>query len=223
MKTLYIAKILTLASPLYAEAMLVSDGRITAVGDKESILASHADIDSIVECGGVIMPSFIDAHGHFNSMSAASLCCSVRGVDSIEEIRRRVDGHIKNRSIGEGGWVLVRDYNEQLLPGGKHPTLAELDEISPDRPMRIAHASGHAALFNSAALKLAGITDDTPSPAGGEICRTDGRINGCMLESASGLVGKYIPPMSREDIRRGMKRAQQEYASYGITTVHIDS
>ena len=47
MKTLYIARILTLASPLYAEAMLVSDGRIAAVGDKESILASHADIDSI--------------------------------------------------------------------------------------------------------------------------------------------------------------------------------
>ena len=89
MKTLYIARILTLSSPLYAEAMLVSDGRIAAVGDKESILASHADIDSIGEGGGIIIPSFIDAHGHFNSMSAAALCCSVRGVSTIKEIGRR--------------------------------------------------------------------------------------------------------------------------------------
>ena len=89
MKTLYIAKILTLASPLYADAMLVEDGRIIAVADKKSILASHPDIDRTVECDGVIMPSFIDAHGHFNSMSAAALCCSVRGVSTIKEIGRR--------------------------------------------------------------------------------------------------------------------------------------
>lgn len=221
MKHLYYGgRIITLAEPLYAEAMLVSEGRILALGNKEELCALHPDVDGSTDlAGAVIMPSFIDAHGHFNSVAANTLSCSVRGVDSIGEIKRRVDEYIKERGIPVGEWVRVKDYNEHLLPNSAHPTLAELDAISPDRPMQIAHASGHSALYNSIALEIAGITPDTPTPAGGEICKTDGIPNGYMLESASGLVGKYIPPFSREEMRAGFLEAQKFYASYGITTV----
>lgn len=205
---------------LYAEAMLVSGGRILAVGGEAEIRAAHADVDCEVDIGGaVLMPSFIDAHGHFNSIAASTLACSVRGVGSIGEIARRVREYIDKRQIPVGEWVRVRDYNEHLLPGSAHPTLAELDAICPDRPMQIAHQSGHSALYNSCALELAGITDSTPDPVGGEICRTDGHPNGYMLEGASGLVSRYIPPYSREEMRVGFLEAQKFYASFGITTV----
>lgn len=221
MKTLfYGGRILTLASPLYADAMIVEDGRILDVGALSALLEKYSgELCRVDICGKMIMPSFIDAHGHYNSIAASSMLCSVRGADSIEEIKQRVDEYIKQRDIKPGEWVRVRDYNEHLLPKSRHPSLCELDCICPERPMRIAHASGHSALYNTAALKIAGITDDTPSPAGGEICKSNGKVNGYMLESASALVSKYIPALSREEMRAGFVRAQTEYAKYGITTV----
>ncbi len=219
MKHLYFGgKILTLADPLYAEAMLVEDGRIAAVGREADLrlLGAHTESDL---CGKVIMPSFIDAHGHFNSIAASALTCSVRGVGSVGELGRCVSEYIRKRSIPAGGWVRVKDYNEHFFPNSAHPTLEELDAICPDRPMQIAHQTGHSALYNSRALEIAGITASTPSPAGGEICKTDGKPNGYMLEGASALVGKHIPPFSREEMRSGFLEAQKFYAGYGITTV----
>ena len=220
MKTLfYNAKIITLASPLYTEAMLVEDGRILRTGDYSALCEGLGGEVQKIDLGGrVVMPSFVDCHGHYSNMSCASMLCSLRGVCSIDEIKRRVDEYIRQRNIKPGEWVRVRDYNEQLLDTATHPTLEQLDLICPDRPMKIDHASGHSSLCNSQALRIAGITDETPSPAGGEICRTDGHVNGYLLESAAHLVGAHVPALCRDEIRKGMKKMQQIYASYGITT-----
>ena len=216
----YGGRILTLASPLYAEAMLVEDGRILRTGEYSSLCEGlEGEVQKIDLGGRVIMPSFIDAHGHYNSIAASTLDCSVRGACSIEEIKARVDAYIKKRSIGAGEWVRVRDYDENRLPGALHPTLCELDYICPDRPMRIAHASGHSTLYNSRALEIAGIDDATPSPDGGEICKSDGHVCGYMLESACRLVNRHIPAPSREELRGAFIEAQRTYAAYGITTV----
>lgn len=219
MKTLYCAKILTLASPLYAEAMLVEDGRILAVGRRSEICGTHTDINEAIETNGVIMPSFIDCHGHFNSMAARRMQCSVRGADSVEQIAAGVAAFIEKMQISEGEWVTVSDYDENLLPERKHPTLSMLDSICPRNPLRIMHASGHAGLANSLALKLCGITADTPDPSGGEIGRTNGVPNGYLSESAMGICNKHVPNISIEDMRRGCIEAQKQYAAYGITTV----
>ncbi len=221
MKTLYYGgKILTLGEPLYAEALVEEGGRILAVGEEAVLRASlsgeYAETDL---SGRVLMPGFIDAHGHFNSIAAASVRCSLRDADSVDEIRRRIRAFIKEKNVAPGEWIRAADYDENFLPGAKHPGIEELDSFCPDNPLMIGHKTGHAALYNSRAFEICGVTADTPAPAGGEIGKTDGKLNGYMSESACGLCNSKIPPMSTEEFMEGCISAQQKYAAYGITTV----
>ena len=221
MKKLYFgAKILTLKEPMFAEAVLVEDGRIIAVGERSALLeTSNEPIEEIDLGGGVLMPSFIDAHGHFISVVANYAHPDLRGARSIDEIGSIITDHIRKNNVEKGKWIVAKSYDENLLPEAKHPTLAELDRICPDNPLYISHTTGHAGLYNSAALELIGITPDTPVGTGEIAVDAKGRMTGYMSEGANNYCNAKIPPIDTAVLLKHVTDAQKKYASYGITTV----
>ena len=102
------------------------------------------------------------------------------------------------------------------------PTRELLDQIAPDIPVLVSHASGHMGAANSRALEQAGITQNTPDPDGGKIGRDEnGDPNGYLEENAFMVMGAAVPPASEAELLDLLVRAQKVYASYGITTVPV--
>lgn len=206
---------------LYAEAMATDGEHILAVGDTDEVLSAIGGrgYETVELEGKTLMAGFVDAHGHFPSMMANELMCSLRDARSISEIKERIGRFIASRSIKPGEWVRAYAYDENLLSEGRHPTLAETDSFCPENPLRIAHKSGHGGILNSAAMRFAGVDKNTPDPRFGHFCRDErGELTGVMLEGAYSISTAKIPPLDGARVSEMLEFVQDKYASYGITT-----
>ncbi len=220
MKTLfYGGNILTMEDPMYADAVLVQDGKITALGTKEDLMKQAAGCEKVDLQGATLMPGFIDAHSHFFQVATSLLQVSLNGVDTISQIGNRIGEFIKQNNVKQGQWVNARDYDNNIMPDLKNPTIADLDSFAPNNPLIIYHKSGHMGLMNSMALRLLGIDKDTPSPEGGRIEVVDGRLTGYLEENAFIEYIKKVPLPGVDQLLNSFVRAQKKYASYGITTI----
>ena len=219
MRTLYIGKILTMAQPQYAQAVLVEDGVIRGVGDARELKQAAGECKEVDLRGGTLLPGFIDAHSHFSQMAYACLQASLDGTQSVEEIGRRVEAFLRETKPAPGTWVQARDYDHNQLPGGKHPTLEQLDAMAPGYPLVIHHKSGHMGLMNTMALETLGITPETPVPEGGRIEVKEGKLTGYLEENAFVACLKQIPSPDPKDLLEVFGKAQEKYAAHGITTM----
>lgn len=219
MKTLYYGgKIITMAEPLYAEAVLVDGEEIAAVGDKEELTALAGDCRHVDLEGRTLMPGFIDAHSHFSQVAMSFLQVSLDGVSDVTEMKRRIREFILRNDIKRGEWINARDYDNNIMPESGNPSLCELDDFAPDNPLVIHHKSGHMGLMNSAALRELDITEETPQIEGGKIEMGNGGPTGYLEENAFFTYLKKIPMPSADILMRAFEAAQEKYASYGITT-----
>ncbi len=219
-KLFYGGKILTMEDPLYADAVLVENGFILAIGSEERLRGIAPDCEQIDLHGATMMPGFIDAHSHFFQVATSMLQVSVNGVTSVEQIAQRIKTYIADNQIAPGQWIHARDYDNTLMPGFGNPTLEQLDAFAPNNPLVLYHRSGHMGLMNSAALEKLGITADTVAPEGGCIGKENGRLNGYLEENAFVESIKRIPLPSADALVKVLVKAQDKYASYGITTIH---
>lgn len=215
----YGGTILTMADPLYADAVLVEDGKILALGSAEALRERAGDCEEVHLNGATMLPGFIDGHGHLSELAEKLLRASLRDVTSVEEIKRRLDTFIESNHIQPGQWVIGRAYDHNFMPGFQNPTLEELDAIAPRNPLFIHHANGHMALMNSAAMALMGIRPDTPAPEGGVIGLADGKLTGYVEENAYFQYVAKLPEPSEEAYFQSFVKAQEMYLSNGITTV----
>jgi predicted amidohydrolase YtcJ len=134
-----------------------------------------------------------------------------------EECLRRVEERVQTSRPGE--WILGHGWNQNVW--GIWPTASELDAISPNNPVYLTAKSLHAAWANTAALKLATITSQTPHPQNGQIQRDDrGNATGILLETAMELVGESIPEPTISEIAEAMEKAQSILWKMGLTGVH---
>ena len=220
MKTLfYGGKILTMEDPLYAEALLAEDEKILNVGPEAELRAQAGDCEEVNLDGAVLLPGFIDPHSHFIQTAMAQLQVSLDGADSSKEMGRRIRNFIRENQVAPGQWVNARDYDQNILPGYENPGLEVLDAMAPENPLIIHHKSGHMGLMNSAALEKMGITADTPSPEGGLIEKKNGKLTGYLEENAFISCLRSMPMPSAESLMQAVMKAQDQYASYGITTL----
>jgi predicted amidohydrolase YtcJ len=207
--------------------MSVRDGKITCVGSIEQIMLDCGGGDEGAETvqlhGHLVLPGFNDAHVHLGAAGKDLRSVRLNGVASIKELQQRlaatVPGHKKGEWITGGGW------DQTLWTEKTFPNKGQLDAIAPDNPVFFSHISGHVAVANSLALKVAEITKDTPNPQGGEFERdTSGETTGLLKEdSAMGLVAQYIPDPSEEQRRRGIQMVLADLAKYGVTSVQDNS
>lgn len=228
MKTLYYnGKIITVndAQP-QAEALLVEDGKIIAVGTLNTMSVLKDDATQLVDLQGkTMLPGFIDGHGHIGNLIAAlpKLYPPPAGiVDSKETLFREMKKMIANGELLENGWFAALGYDNAFFENEEHPTRKELDEISKEIPILLLHVSGHVGVVNSKALELAGWTADTPNPEGAVIQRdpVTGELNGILEEKAIHIIGfgYTMKGLSAESLSEMFLHTQQYYASNGITT-----
>lgn len=209
--------ILTMEKELYAEAVLEEDGRILAVGKLEDWMKKDAKLIDLQ--GRTMMPAFIDPHSHFTGYATAMLQVSLDDASSFEEIREKIQDFIIQNKIKPGEWIQARGYDHNRLSEKKHPDRVLLDEAAPDNPLVISHQSGHMGVFNSRGLAGIGVDEDTECPPGGVIGTSGGRLTGYMEETAFVKYQQMLPMPSMDSLVNAYLKAQDKYASYGITTV----
>ncbi len=219
MKKLYFGgPIITMSKPRYAEALLTDGGKMIAVGKKDELRSFAPDAELFDLDGRALLPGFIDPHSHFTSYSLNLTYCRVYGADSVDEIVRRIRAYIEEKKPEKSSFIKVRGYDNTLLPGRRHLTLAELDSIAPGYALCISHTTGHLGLLNSEAMRRFGITAETPDPKGGRILHENGKPNGVFEENAYSFFTNQLPPAGPEEIKNALTEGQKKYASYGITT-----
>lgn len=204
-----------------AELVAISEDSIFFVGsnEEEARLTGHST--KIIDCAGkTVIPGFNDAHLHLFSLirKLTSLDLSPDKVQSITDIKEAV--RQKALAAPPGTWVGGTDYNEFYLAEKRHPTRRDLDEVTPDHPVVLSHRSLHACVLNSKALELAGINKETPEPPGAIIERDleTGEPNG-ILYNMLGFVRRHVmPPLSAEELSKGVALADEYFLSHGITS-----
>ncbi|MBI1738515.1 MAG: amidohydrolase family protein, partial [Acidobacteria bacterium] len=206
------------------EAVAVRGERIVAAGTSKEIQAWVGPNTRVVELKGrFAMPGFNDAHVHLASGGQAKLAVALNGSRSVAEMQQRIRDRMKEYKPGE--WITGRGWDHTLWPVKKFPTKKDLDAVSTEHPMIFNRVDGHVAIANSLALKLAGITKDSPNPETGEIEReASGEPTGMLKEGgAMGLVFRKVPGLSAEQRRRGIQMALAEAASFGVTSMQDNS
>lgn len=216
----YGGPILTLADPLYAEAVLVQKGKIACCGTLEEVRAKADEQTVEIDLEGrTLMPSFIDAHSHLSHVADAQAYTALAGCGSVEEIGRRLRSWAQENQVEKGQWIIGSGYDHNDLPGQAHPTAAQLDEYLPDNPVLITHTSGHMGVVNTKGLRELAICADTPDPTGGRIGHDgNGALNGYLEENALIQRTRQVPRPTQEQRLKNLEKAQQLYLSYGITT-----
>lgn len=219
MLALYNGKIYTL-DPLQptAEALLIYQGQILAVGDNQTILAEVDERTSAQDLSGqIVLPGFTDAHIHLEqfALSLQKINCET---ETKEECLTRVAERAKQFPTGE--WLLGHGWNQNDWETG-FGTVTELDSVAPDHPVYLTAKSLHAGWANSLALRKANITSETPDPPGGRIGRgVHGQADGILYENAMELVTGVIPEPSIELIANAIFDAQNHLWQVGITSTH---
>jgi predicted amidohydrolase YtcJ len=205
-----------------AEAVAVKDGRIVAVGSHDDVLnLQQAETHVIDLNGATLLPGFHDAHCHVLNFGLTLDMVSLASppVHTVGDIVLRLAERAVQTHAGPETWVRGRGYDQNKLAERRHPTRQDLDAVPGDPCIVITHASGHAAAVNSRVLRLAGITRDTPDPAGGTIVRDDlGEPTGVLLENAMLLAYAIAPLPSQPEKITALGRASQALHRMGITS-----
>jgi len=207
-----------------AEAIAVVGERIAAVGSNAEIRKWIGPQTRTIDArGGSVLPGFIDSHVHFASGGFELSNVQLRDAATPQEFARRIGEFAKSRPKGE--WIQGGTWDHELWSGpetsGPLPHRKWIDAATPEHPVLVSRYDGHMALANSLALKRAGITRETPTPAGGEIVRdANGEPTGLLKDAAMDLVFRVIPPPSEEQLTRAVKAALAEAARFGVTGVH---
>lgn len=245
------ARVITVDNALQsADAFWVRDGRFAAVGSRDEVIRlAGKDAKQVCLQGRTVVPGFVDSHLHILPLYHAGSRHEVPDLGpsetpDMESLIARMQE--RARTVPPGEWVIGRSYQDSKL--GRHPTREDLDRISMRHPVRLHHSSFHVSCFNSLALRNAGITRETPDPAGGAFDRdASGEPNGVAREDAQLLVtsenialgtetdlraatvasklsGNINPPLampSRDDMIQALNDRLSAFAARGITSVGI--
>jgi len=206
-----------------AQAVAVLGERIVAVGSDADVTTLRGPATKVIDAGGkLLLPGFNDSHVHFVPGGYQLDAVQLNDATSTDEVVRRIAERVKRTPKGE--WIQGGDWDETKWTPVQLPTAKLIDAVTPDNPVLLGRYDGHSALANSIALRLAGITAQTPDPPGGTIVRdAQGNPTGDLKDAAMNLVNKVIPPLSHDQRLRAVHRALEYAASVGITSVqHMD-
>jgi len=215
-----------------AEAVAIRGDRIVYVGsDAEAEAFTGPETEVIELAGRLAIPGFIEGHGHLMGLGQSRLQLDLMATgsyqDLIDMVADAVAGAQPDEWIVGRGWHQSKWYPEPSPAVRGFQTHDALSAVSPDNPVLLRHASGHASFANARAMELAGVTADTPDPPGGEIIRdAAGRPTGIFVETAAGVLSAAYDA-SRENMTaaeleaenlKALLLAQEEVFSKGVTS-----
>ncbi len=201
-----------------AKAVAVGGNRILAVGADAEIATLAGPATRTIDLkGATVVPGLRDSHLHTLAAARDIFNVALEDARSLAEVNQALAARVRDTKPGD--WVIASSgWHEGQIVEGRMPTRQELDAISPDNPVYIPRG-GHVAVANSAALKRAGITRDTPDPKGGVIVRdAAGDPTGFLVEGpATNLVRHLLPVLSRDQLKDGLARFGTVLAGLGVT------
>jgi predicted amidohydrolase YtcJ len=200
-----------------AEAVAVRDGVIAFVGADAAVARFIGPATRVVDLAGrTVVPGFTDSHAHLAGIGLRELTLNLEGASSPAEVARRVAERVGRVRPGE--WITGLDWIETAWQPRRFLTRADLDPVSPDNPVYLTRADGHAGVANSAALRLAGITRDTPAPEGGSILHDSiGEPTGMLVDRAQALVQSRIPAPNADELERRLAVGAERSIRVGWT------
>ena len=207
-----------------AEALAVKGDQVIAVGSNDEIDAYVGPSTDVIDLGGQLaIPGFIEGHGHFLGIGDSKLQLNLIDAENWDEIVSMVAKAVDQAQPGE--LIRGRGWHQDKWDLGPNPEVeglplhGALSRVSPENPVLLRHASGHATFANAKAMEMSGITRDTPNPQGGEIVK-DARGNpiGAFRETAAGLLDPARRDATPPDPRRQAELAVEEVLSKGITS-----
>jgi predicted amidohydrolase YtcJ len=217
-----------------AEAVAVRGHTVVAVGGNREIMRFVGRETQVVDLRGrLVIPGFIEGHGHYMSMGQAKMNLDLMNVRNWDEVVALVAAAA--RDAAPDAWITGRGWHQEKWDRVPEPSVegvplhASLDSVSPHNPVLLTHASGHASFANGRALQLAGVDRNTANPAGGEIVKdARGEPTGLLRETAAGLVSRARTraqsSRSAADVeaqqRRAAELAAAEALSKGVTSFH---
>lgn len=218
---LVIGDIYTVDGPRsWARALAVKDGKIVYVGAENGAAAYRGESTEVItlEPGQMAMPGIQDSHVHLLEGGLDQLKCNLLNLKTPERVLEVLADYAKEHP--DHAWIIGTGWAPPIYPDG-NPQKADLDRILPDRPVYLISQDGHSGWANSAALKLAGITKDTPEPARGRIERDPktGEPTGTLRESAMNLVDDIMPKPEDAVWEKTLLNAQKFANSLGITSI----
>lgn len=210
-----------------AEAVAVRGGRVVTTGSIAEIEAYRGPATRVLALHGrVLLPGFIDGHSHLGHalqfLDWANLSeppvGAVRDIRSLRETLRR---HAQARAPARGEWLIGYGYSRESLAEARELGREDLDADFPDNPVMVMHVSGHGAVFNSVAFRLAGVDANTRDPPGGLILRRPGGSEpaGLVMETALFPFMALLPKQDPAQVTEALRRAQTLYAANGYTTI----
>ena len=213
-----------------AQALAARNGAIVAIGSAAEVARFIGPQTQVIDLAGeTAIPGFIEGHGHFNGIGEGKMNLDLMNTKSWDEIVHMVAMAVEKAKPGQ--WIVGRGWHQEKWSSTPQPSVegfpthASLDKISPNNPVILTHASGHASFANAKALELSGVTKATANPNGGEILKDkDGNPTGLLRETASRLIrtgtGEPRPTPEEADARanRALQLADQEVISKGITS-----
>jgi len=196
--------------------MAISNGKIVAIGEKETIEKKYESTNTFDATGKYIYPGFIDPHCHFLGYGLGLPNAWLAGAKNWEEVVKRL---VENQNRYSTEWVKGRGWNQNEWAVKQFPTNELLNKAFPDKPVYIVRIDGHAAIANQKALEIAGITAKT-TINGGEIIKVNGKPTGVLVDNAMELVRKCIPESTKEEKTNALINAQKNCFAVGLTGVH---
>lgn len=214
------------------EAVAVVGNKITVVGTASDIKKHVGEKTQIIDLQGrILTPGFIEGHGHIMGVGYNEMELDLSTIKSYDEMVQKVKEAVDKSSPGE--WILGRGWHQDkwdvkpdvMIKG--FPVHKKLSEVSPDNPVFLRHASGHASFANAKAMELAGVNqlsvegNRKKNNEGGEVIRDElGNPTGLFNERAMELIDEHIPPRTRERDTRALELAMQTCLRNGITSFH---
>jgi predicted amidohydrolase YtcJ len=205
------------------EAVATTGGRISAMGSTAEILAQKGPRTEVIDLhGATLVPGLKESHGHFVGIGEARMSLNLVGTKSWDEVVAKVAEAVKSRP--KGAWIVGRGWHEgkwetkpaRLVRG--FPPHDALSAVSPDHPVYLARADGHAGFANALAMSLMKITAQTRAPAGGDVIRDEnGRATGVFIDTAQRLIKPPAP--TEADVREAIRLATEECLRKGITFI----
>ncbi len=204
----------------WATTLAIHGQILLAVGDDADCQRVTGPRTRIVDLGGrFVAPGFIDDHTHFVSGGETLLGVNLRDAKSTDEFAQTLGDFAAKQPPGR--WILGGDWDHEAWPGAPLPTRQMIDGVTPNNPVFVNRFDGHMGVANTAALKAAGITKDTPNPPGGEIVRdpATGEPTGVLKDAAMDPVWAAIPDPAPADLDRFLDAAMKEAARNGVTSI----
>ncbi|KZE64703.1 amidohydrolase [Fictibacillus phosphorivorans] len=207
----------------FSEAVFVENGLIVETGTEEHLTDKYSErIEKKMDLQeNVMYPGFVDSHLHLIGHGEKLIRLDLSEMTSAEEMESALREKVNTLHSEE--WLIGEGWNENNFIDRKIFHKNELDSISDGRPVLLSRVCRHAFLANSKALELAGVTKETPDPAGGIIVKdSNGEPTGLLHDAAAELVKKVVPEVSQEYLNRALKTSVQHLHSLGITGGHSE-